>query len=487
SRQARGRASARERPPAAPSRARLRRRWILGQPGDLSELGILSGDSYLEISQRPAADVVERICERLALQGVMVPRELPQQPGGELAAEEERTPSRWRRWFSGPHRRRNQTLLGAAGGLSLALALPLAWRLSSGWLAQAQLAAGDRAFGDFDKAFEPSEQDRHLQRAEAAWRQAAQLAPNTPEPQARLGFLYDLRGELPQAKAAYERARDLEPSTTTAARGYRIGLAAVLSQLPGGQHQALEAFQADPNHPRAAVELAMLRWGDPAALPEARDAVNKSELERSLRESGAPAPGWSFPVDGGRNLLMLHSPRQQRCLLAAVRATTLNLLGKQLPSPLAAEVCRGESEKIKTLLCTRLQQAAATTHRAPLTARWLSCPASAPAAASPPRASGTVSYAPALADASPEEARRRIVAPHQQEARLDLPAAGGFCRLPGGRQPSLLLRVGHPCRGLAPMAVVRLLQNPIRQQPGIRGPRSFHSLPSADHSIIRSV
>ncbi|MFM9103248.1 MAG: hypothetical protein ACKOPS_18730, partial [Cyanobium sp.] len=61
-----------------------------------SELGILSGDSYLEISQRPAAEVVERICERLALQGVMVPRELPQQPGGELAVEEERTPSRWR-------------------------------------------------------------------------------------------------------------------------------------------------------------------------------------------------------------------------------------------------------------------------------------------------------------------------------------------------------------------------------------------------------
>ncbi|MFM9100890.1 MAG: TIR domain-containing protein, partial [Cyanobium sp.] len=183
----------------------------LGQPGDLSELGILSGDSYLEISQRPAAEVVERICERLTLQGVTVPRELPPQPGGELAAEEERTPSRWRRWFSGPHRRRNLTLLGAAGGLSLALALPLAWRLSSGWLAQAQ------------------------------------LAPTSPEPQARLGFLHDLRGELPQAKAAYERARDLEPSTTTAARGYRIGLAAVLAQLPGGQHQALEAFQADPN------------------------------------------------------------------------------------------------------------------------------------------------------------------------------------------------------------------------------------------------
>ncbi|MFM9100557.1 MAG: TIR domain-containing protein, partial [Cyanobium sp.] len=64
----------------------------LGQPGDFSDHGILSGDGYLEISQRPAAEVVERICERLALQGVTLPQELPQQPGGELAEEEERTP-----------------------------------------------------------------------------------------------------------------------------------------------------------------------------------------------------------------------------------------------------------------------------------------------------------------------------------------------------------------------------------------------------------
>ncbi|MFM9100850.1 MAG: TIR domain-containing protein, partial [Cyanobium sp.] len=77
----------------------------LGQPGDFSELGILSGDSYLEISQRPVAEVVERICERLALQGVTLPQQLPPQPGVQQEVDMEPAPSRWRRWFSGPHRR----------------------------------------------------------------------------------------------------------------------------------------------------------------------------------------------------------------------------------------------------------------------------------------------------------------------------------------------------------------------------------------------
>ncbi|MFM9103247.1 MAG: hypothetical protein ACKOPS_18725 [Cyanobium sp.] len=94
-----------------------------------------------------------------------------------------------------------------------------------------------------------------MQRAEAAWRQAAQLAPNTPEPQARLGFLYDLRGELPQAKAAYERARDLEPSTTTAARGFRIALAD-LSGEGGGKLLAEEVEGRGPHGRQEAALLA---------------------------------------------------------------------------------------------------------------------------------------------------------------------------------------------------------------------------------------
>jgi hypothetical protein len=41
----------------------------VGDPGDLSELGILSGDSYLDVSARAAAEISALILERMVQRG----------------------------------------------------------------------------------------------------------------------------------------------------------------------------------------------------------------------------------------------------------------------------------------------------------------------------------------------------------------------------------------------------------------------------------
>jgi hypothetical protein len=134
----------------------------LGDPGDLSGLGLLPTDGYLEMSRRPTAEVVARILERLALQGVALQgvADPGQAPGAGGLSD---LPPEGRAW-------RRATLL-AAGVLAVgALAGPLAWRLAQQQGARAALAAGDQAFSRFDKAYERGEQDLQLQRAEAAWR-----------------------------------------------------------------------------------------------------------------------------------------------------------------------------------------------------------------------------------------------------------------------------------------------------------------------------
>jgi hypothetical protein len=351
----------------------------LGDPGDLSGLGLLPGDGYLEVSRRPTAEVVDRILERLALQGVALqgvadPR---QAPGADRLPGVLAEGRAWRRWWRGCWPARRRATLLAAGILAVgALAGPLAWRLAQQQGARAALAAGDQAFSRFDKAYERGEQDLQLQRAEAAWRQAARLAPARAEPWARLAFLHDMRGELPEAEVAWRQARSLEPPGTLAARAYRIGWAGVLAQLPGRQAEALALYEADPDHPRAAVELAMLRWGEPAALAQARDAVSRPELAALLSGGSAPSPGWSFPLPGRNELLVFNRRNQQRCLLQAVRDTTAQLLGAMpLPSsPLATADCQGRQVDVRDLLCLRLPGPAANP-RTTSTARWLGCPA----------------------------------------------------------------------------------------------------------------
>jgi hypothetical protein len=45
----------------------------VGDPGDLSELGIVAGDGFLDVSARPAAEISARILERMAQQGIPIP------------------------------------------------------------------------------------------------------------------------------------------------------------------------------------------------------------------------------------------------------------------------------------------------------------------------------------------------------------------------------------------------------------------------------
>ena len=94
----------------------------LGNPGDLSGLGLLPTDGYLEVSRRPTAEVVARILERLALQGealqgvalqgVAVPGSAP--GAGGLS----RVPAK------------GMALLAAGLLAAGVLAVPLAWRLA---------------------------------------------------------------------------------------------------------------------------------------------------------------------------------------------------------------------------------------------------------------------------------------------------------------------------------------------------------------------
>jgi hypothetical protein len=118
----------------------------LGDPGDLSQLGILPGDGYLDIADLPDVTVSERILERLSLQGVAIagaaigtavagsgasasPRPLLGNGGPDGPAS-----SRW------PGSGRLRGLLGRVGGgwvlTALAFMVPLAWFLGrSSWRA----------------------------------------------------------------------------------------------------------------------------------------------------------------------------------------------------------------------------------------------------------------------------------------------------------------------------------------------------------------
>ncbi len=55
----------------------------------------------------------------------------------------------------------------------------------------------------------------------------------------------------------WRRALELQPDPE--ARRHRNGLANVLMQLPGRRAEALRLFDGDNNHPRSALDAAMLR------------------------------------------------------------------------------------------------------------------------------------------------------------------------------------------------------------------------------------
>jgi hypothetical protein len=328
--------------------------------GDLSQQGILPSDGYLNLDGLSTDAATALINERLAQQGAAAP------------SEETAKSLPW--W-----RRRPLQLAVAATA-----ALPLAWLLARAPVARWQLNQGDAAFRAYAQV--PSEE--RLQEAGKAWQRARQLDPAQAAAHARVGFLVDFLNEPEAAESHWIEAIEREPADTTAARAYRTGLAHTLARLPARLPDAIRMYEADVLHPRSAIELAMLRWGSPSLLPRAARALNHPELTAALAGNGSrDEPPWGFTLPEGEVLLFLNR-REQRCLLATVRATTTHLAGATPASPLASPDCQGIPDEVRDLLCHRLRQAA-TNPRAPLTARWLSCPVNTPAAASPPQASGT--------------------------------------------------------------------------------------------------
>jgi hypothetical protein len=109
--------------------------------------------------------------------------------------------------------------------------------------------------------------------------------------------------------------------------------------------------------------------------------VSRPELVEFLSGGSSLTSGWSFPLPGRDELVVFNRRNQQRCVLQAVRSTTVHLLGAPpLPSsPLAAPDCQGRQVDVRDLLCLRLPRPAANP-RAAATARWLGCPVSGPGA-----------------------------------------------------------------------------------------------------------
>ena len=262
----------------------------LGDPGDLSELGIVAGDGYLDIARRPAATVAARIEERLRQAGVTLPAE------GETTTPTPPEPwaSRGRRW---------PLLAGLGGGAGLLVGL----LLGPAWLARWQLERGDQAFRLYAKG-----DGAQWSRAADAWQQAARLDRRSAAAQARLGFLADLQDELAPAETAWRRALALQPDPDPEARRHRNGLANVLMQQPGRRAEALRLFDGDNNDPRSALDAAMLRWQEPAQLRQALDAVSNPALATALAgPAGAQREAWGFKQ---RNqLLVFENLGHQRC------------------------------------------------------------------------------------------------------------------------------------------------------------------------------
>ncbi|MFM9102430.1 MAG: hypothetical protein ACKOPS_14320, partial [Cyanobium sp.] len=272
---------------------------------------------------------------------------------------------------------------------AVALAAGAAALLAGGWwlgrpqLGRWQLQRGDDAWLAYAKQLD----QRQLQKAAEAWQQARTLDPSQPDAHARLGFLADIQGRSDDALAFWRHAAELTADDSPQAKANRNGLANVLAQLPGQRQAALDNYDADRDFPRSALEAAMLRWPESAQMPRALDAINEPALARARAGDGTAPDPWGFKEND--ELLLFESRAQQRCLLTVVQATTAHLAGTAAGAPpLASPDCKGVKTTVRDLLCHRLSQAA-TNPRAPRTARWLACPASAPASSAPPQPGST--------------------------------------------------------------------------------------------------
>jgi hypothetical protein len=345
----------------------------IGTPTNLSELGIRKGDGFLDISRCPADVVAEKILKRLIHEGIAIDPIRQEDDAPRLGTEEKlqkfgsesRPPQKLFAYL-----RRTQPAVAAIGLGSL---IAVAWwgvrPLLAGW----ELRKGDQAFLAYTKL---SEEDQ-LQRAGQAWRQALALNPRQPDVHARLGFLADILEDLPAAATHWRKAATLTSSQNTLlAQANRNGLANVLAQYPGQQYKALAIYDSDRFYPRSALEAAMQRWSYPKQMPEALNAISEPQLDKYLSGDGQVQNPWGFKQSGA--LLIFESRADQRCLLANVRAATIHLAGnnKKKTPPLDSPECKGISDNVRTLICSRLESAKANSNYL-TTLRWFDCPKSA--------------------------------------------------------------------------------------------------------------
>ena len=153
----------------------------IGNPGDLTELGIVSGDGYLDISRRSAAEIATAILSRLDQQK------------------------------------------GSGGRLGL-LEMPASGvETPAAQLARSQLEQGDQAFLSYTKLADASQ----LQRAVQAWQRASELDPGLADAPARQAFYNDLIGDLDAAEACWRQAHDLVADINSPLAQEKIGRAHV--------------------------------------------------------------------------------------------------------------------------------------------------------------------------------------------------------------------------------------------------------------------
>lgn len=113
------------------------------------------------------------------------------------------------------------------------------------------------------------------------FQQAAKVAPTSPIPHMMLGIVYEREGKRVEARAAYEKALELDPQFAPAANNLAYQYAEDGGDLTKALKWATLARQAQPDNPQVADTLGWVRY----KLGEYRVAIDL------LRESVARLPG----------------------------------------------------------------------------------------------------------------------------------------------------------------------------------------------------
>lgn len=432
----------------------------LGDPGDLSAQGILAGDGYAEVADRPPARIADLILQRYRLEqsrqrakaeaeaasppreegGSTTMRSLLQMPPSEAQQLLERPQERLLRWirrrggraslfvviagigaigaartsdalkrqgdrdlrlgvydqaqvsFAAAQRwnpfdpgARRGSALAALGSLLPQMGDPLKATsftrqletLQQRWPQEpmVKLFAGDQAFQQW--LLSGFTNEALLEKAEADYRAASPPNKSMAEAHARLGFLFDVRGDLDQAEKEWSEALKLAGNDLALASWYRNGLANVLEQQPGGRQKALASYVADSaSFPLSALEAAMLLWQGPASSDDL--GLAQQHLSKGKPAGEGPAMAWGFKADG--MIVAFGRKEAHRCLHGLALAATQHLRGRD-GEALATrsgvkDDCAPVEADARLVVCDRLLRASqAGNPRAAATRSWMACPA----------------------------------------------------------------------------------------------------------------